>query len=317
MTEPALFPVGIVGLSPVGRFLLERLSLLPGCEAVLFQPSEDPKDEQAQSLGMASITNWHRFLSESALKAVLFLDGESLSLQGVEEVFQAGLAVGILPPLNWQPDEWRELIKNPQRRWFLLNPHCESSDFRAARASIQSGELGTLAATKRVSWVGELVAPESPRPLIPDRWLSQWLWEDVDQLLQLAQEVPVSLYAADYQIEPAGYSLILHFPSGLIAHLERRRGSAVPLEIGWTITGTTGGYSNGHRHIKTEAGELYDVPVEIPALEPLSIFDPLKILDQTAGDERSARHIENVLKTLKAISQSAATRQIVKIEEGS
>ena len=67
MTESQPFRVGIVGSSPQGCYLLERLSLLANCEVVGF--------DSAPVMGALAVENWHRFLSESELKAVLFLNG--------------------------------------------------------------------------------------------------------------------------------------------------------------------------------------------------------------------------------------------------
>ncbi len=293
MSESKSFRVAIVGESPEGDFLLERLSLLPGCEADVFPPEKTS----------ASALDWD---------AVLFLDGLSASADRVAEVQDAGSAVGLLPPLAWSASQWRKLVSEPGRRWFLLSPQNEDLDFRSALASVESGRLGPIETVKRVSWVGELVAPEGSRN-IPDHWLAQWLWEDLDQLLQLVGEPPASVYAADFREQPAGYLLIFRFANGVVAHLERRRGSAVPLELGWTITGPEGGYANGQRHIKTEAGELYSVPVELPGTEAVSAADPWQMLHAVPGDQARARHVENILNLRKAITESAHTESLVRI----
>jgi predicted dehydrogenase len=308
MSDLPSFRVGIVGLCPVGRFLLERLLLIPHCQPVLFQYADVEPDKQATSLGLASISDWERFLAESELKAVLFLDGYSLSFQQVKEAFQAGFPVGILPPLACETTEWQALLNHPQKSLFLLNPHLEDPDFRAAMACVESGELGRLSAIKRASWVGELVVPPDTRPVPEDHWLPQLLWEDVDQLLRLAGQLPNTVYAADFTQQPASYLLIFQFPSGLVGHLERRRGAAVPLDQGWRLSSQSGGCANGQRHIKTEAGELYEVPVELATLLPQAWFDPLQNRSASADDEAA---VLNVLNVLAAISQSAKTRQAV------
>ncbi len=303
------FRVGIVGLDSGGRFLLERLSFLPDCEALLYHPPESPPDPQAQSLGLNPSTHWHNFLSESGLNAVLFLDGGSLSQ--VEDVFQAGLPVGLLPPLALEPEEWRNLTKDPSRQWRILNPHHEDPQFRAALACIKSRELGSLRSIKRISWVCELVVPEGARAIASEEWLPRLLWEDVDQLLHLAGEPPESLYALDFSTEPASYLIVFKFPSGLIAILERRRGSGIPLELGWTIGSLTGGYASGHRHIKTGEGELYDVPVELPPLANDPLATPLDPLSPAMGGESTVRHVFQILKILKAIKHSAHIGEVV------
>jgi predicted dehydrogenase len=305
------FRVGIVGVSSGGRFLLERLSVLPDCEIVLFQPPDAPPDSQAQSLGWALVPHWQGFLTESGLNAVLFLDGCSLSLSNVEQVFQAGLPVGMLPPLAIEPADWRNLTKDPRRPFRILNPHHEDPDFRAALACIKSAELGQIRFIKRISWVGELVVPEDAKPIALDEWLPRLLWEDVDQLLHLAGQPPESVYAADFTTDPASYCLIFKFPSGLVAHLERRQGSGIPLEMGWTIGSLAGGYAHGHRHIKTPEGELYDVPVELPAMSHDPLAAALEHLSPAIGSEPAARHVFQILEIQKVIQHSARTGEIV------
>ncbi len=301
MTEPShSFRVGIAGLSPVGRFLLERLSLLPHCEPVLFQSADGPPDAQAESLGIPHISDWQRFLFASELKTVLFLDGGSLKSRQVEQAFQANLRVGFLPPFNWQPAEWPELTRHGQ--WFLLNPHHEDADFRAAQQAMQTGELGPPAAIKRICWVAESIDSENACSAA-DFWLPQLLWEDVDQLLRLAGEVPESIHVAEFRRLPASYCLMFQFPSGLTAHLERRRGMAVPLDLGWILSSPLGGYANGQRHIKTEAGEIYDVPVELPPLAVHSVFDSFSTPAADLSRESEREHVSQILQVLQTISR--------------
>lgn len=297
----------------MGRFLLERLSLLPDCEIVLFQPPESPPDEPAQALGGTSIANWQEFLSAPGLNAVLFLDGGSLSLPQVEDAFRASLPVAFLPPLALEPDHWRELTKEPNRQWRILNPHHEDPDFRAAMASIQSGELGRLQALKRISWVGELVVPEGGRAIALEEWLPRLLWEDVDQLLLLAGEPPESLYVVEFSTDPESYHIIFRFPSGIVAELERRRGMGIPLEVGWTVGSLTGGYASGHRHIKTAEGELYDVPVELPPTDNDPLVPPLENFAPSLGGEHVARHVLQILEIQRAIKGSARTGEVTSI----
>ena len=308
MTESKPFRAGVVGWSPQGRFLVERLKIQPDCELLVFSTDEIP-DEPVRSLSLSHIPDWHRFLSASKLNAVLFLDARSSSLLQVQEALEAGLPVGVLPPLPWEPALCEELADRAAGRLFVLNPHNEEADFRAARQVIQSGELGLLSAIKRISWVADLV--RSSMPVGQDTWFSQLLWEDVDQLLILAGELPQSVYAADYSEEAETYLLYFQFPSGLVGQVERRRGSIVPLDVGWTICGQTGGYANGHRFLRTAAGEIYDVSAEADPLPGDPLFDQLRRLGQFLAADSSWRHAVHVVKAQRAINQSAATGQSV------
>jgi hypothetical protein len=255
------------------------------------------------------MTNWPGFLRESGLNAVLFLEGGRTSLSQVEEAIQVGLPVGLLPPLTMKPSSWRELFASGQCR--ILNPHHEDPDFRAAMACIKSGELAPLKIIKRISWVGELVVPEGARAIALDEWLPRLLWEDVDQLLHLAGEPPAWLYAVDFSTDPKGYCVLFGFPNGLTAHLERRRGTGIPVELSWTLGSDVGGYANGHRHIKTSDGELYEVPVEIPPISTLLLATPLDHLSPSAQGEPAAGHIWQIVEILEAITHSARTGRAV------
>ncbi len=286
MTEPPPFRVGIAGRSPAGQFLVERLKVRPEYE-----------------ISAVSLAN-----PVSKLDAVLFLDGNAASAPQIQEALDAGLPVGVLPPLFWEPASCEQLAEQAAGRLFVLNPHHEDPDFRAARELIQTGELGLLRAIKRISWVADLVnsSPQSDQ----DTWFSQLLWEDVDQLLLLAEELPRSVYAADYSEKAETYFLIFHFPSGLIGHVERRRGSVVPLDVGWTISGQNGSYANGRHHIQTEAGEIYDVPAEADPLSGDAIFDPLRRFGESSADS-SWQQAVNVIKVRRAAVRSAETGQVV------
>ncbi len=229
----------------------------------------------------------------------------------IQEALDAGVLVGVLPPLDWEPELCAELTDRAPGRLFVLNPHHEDADFRAARQMIQTGELGFLSTIKRISWVADLVKSSSSQPSGPDTWFSQLIWEDLDQLLLLAGEFPRSVYAADYAEAGETYHLIFHFPSGLIGHVERRRGSIVPLDVGWTISGEKGGYANGRRYIKTEAGEIFDVPAEADPISSDPIVDSLRRMGRgNSSADSSWQQAVNVVKVRHAVIQSAKTGQV-------
>jgi predicted dehydrogenase len=194
------------------------------------------------------------------------------------------------------------------------NPHHEDPDFRAALACVRSGELGPLKAIERKSWVGELVIPKGARWIPPDEWLPRLLWEDLDQLLHLAGQPPESLCAFEFSTEPADYFVDFKFPNGLTGHLERRRAVGIPLELGWMIGSPFGGYTSGHRYIKTADGEIYDVPVELPPISNDPPATPLESLSPSMDGEAASRHVFQILRILEAIQQSARTGEFVSLQ---
>ncbi|MCA9072380.1 MAG: hypothetical protein KDA84_25825, partial [Planctomycetaceae bacterium] len=206
MTKPHPFRVGIVGLSPQGRDLLECLSLQPHCEFVLHQTSATETLKPIPLAGVSRIADWHRFLFESELKAVLFLDGLALDPSQLQAVLEAKFPVGVLPPLTGDPSLWQPFTSTGSEQLRILGPQFENSDFRAALAGIQSGETGPVTAIKRVSWVPDLIEPNPPKTS-PDGWFSQWLWDDVAQLLCLTRALPESVFAAEFSEKDQRYFL--------------------------------------------------------------------------------------------------------------
>lgn len=308
MSQPQPYRVGIVGLSPQGRDLLERLSLQPQCELLLYQPPEIASDRSPPVVGVSRITDWRCFLTESELNTVLFLDGLALDPHQFQTALEAGLPVGVLPPLKGKPSRWQPFSSTTPKQLQVLSPHYENPDFRAALAWRQSREGEPLTAIKRVSWVPGLIEPNLTNR-VADGWFSQWLWEDVDQLLRLTGTFPESVYAAEFSQDLQRYFLIFKYAGGLVAHLERRRSSVVPLEWGWALTGPTDGFAKQQRYIQTEAGEIYDVPAEPPPPESDPVFAWLTSLIRSEEQESTWSHALDVLRVYHAISRSIESGQ--------
>ncbi|MCA9072589.1 MAG: hypothetical protein KDA84_26885, partial [Planctomycetaceae bacterium] len=136
--------------------------------------------------------------------------------------------------------------------------------------------------------------------------------DDVAQLLCLTRALPESVFAAEFSEKDQRYFLVLRFAEGLVAHLERRRSSVVPLEWGWTVTGPNGGYAKQQRYIKTDAGEIYDVPAELPPLENDPLFAPLTAIHRPPVPDLSWQHVVNVLQVHHAVRQSAQTGDVTR-----
>ena len=303
MTRQEPFRVGIVGSCPSGQGLLERLAVLPHCEIVLYEPEASSTDLITRPPGLLTTTDWRRFLSAMKLDAVLFLDGRVLDRSQVNSALDANLPVGLLPPLPVETLNWPGSGDGSFDQLRLLNPHREEADFLAVRGLLKSRPMEPCTAIKRISWVADLIETEGP-PLRDDGWFSEWLWEDLDQLLVLTGELPASVYAAEFSEQRQCYSLNLRFPAGVSAQLERRRSSLVPLDLGWTVSS---GYAHGRQYIRTDAGEIYDVPVDSPDRG----IDPLAVFDGPGDPENAWHHAMGVLKVQAAVLESAASGQVI------
>jgi predicted dehydrogenase len=157
------------------------------------------------------------------------------------------------------------------RRW--------DADFQFARACLASGEIGDPLRIKFVHWqYSSEISPDvdCDNDLLPEaHWRNEIatgggvLWElgihRLDQLLLLARDEPVSVYA---RIDKAatcsvdtGFLAVIRFASGIEAHIELNRGIAAPLETGWVIAASHGSYAAETRFTVTGEGEIVDVPV--------------------------------------------------------
>ncbi len=313
MNESQPFRVGIVEASPQGSFLIEQLALQPECQLAWYQSTNQPLAKLAQSLNIPTIENWHRFLSDSEWKTVLFLDPAQIQLAQVQDVLEHNVPVGLLPPLLIEPAEFAVLIQNSPGKLFVLNATREEEDFRAVMWLQASGKLESPTTIKRVSWVAKLVEPNPNQPATPDAWFSQHLWEDVDQLLSLTGELPQAVYAAEFSPDRECYFVMLHFPRGVIAHLERRRDSVVPMDIGWSVSGQSAGYANGSYFEQTPAGEIFEIPVELPPETRPSIWETLRE-QHPATMLATCQHAQNLLKVQRAIQKSSQTGQVASID---
>jgi hypothetical protein len=293
--------VGIVGFCREGQGILECLMILPGREIVLYEPAGAAANPYAQSPGILTVDDWRQFLSGMRLDVVLFLDGGTLDRSQLDSALKSELRVGVLPPLGLETLDRPSFSESPDLLR-LLNRHREDADFQKARTWILSQPLEPDSAIKRLSWVADLIEPDRSETNEEDGWFSGWLWEDLDQLLVLTGEMPLSVFAADFSETRECYSLILKFPEGVTAQLERRRSALVPLEMGWSISS---GFANGRQHLRTEAGEIYDVPIldsEGSGSDPLAVFDRSEETD-------SWKHALDVLRVQAAIHKSADSGQ--------
>lgn len=308
MTKHESVRVGIVGFCREGQGILERLMILPGREIVLYESVGSAANPYAQSPGILTSDDWRRFLSEMRLDVVLFLDGRSLDRSQVDAALMADLPVCVLPPLCSDVLDWPSLGDGLDRLR-LLNPHRDDGEFQKVRTWITSHGIESDSAIKRLSWVAGLIEPKTSETSEEDGWFSGWLWDDLDQLLVLTGESPESVFAAEFSAERQCYSLFVKFSQGVTAHLERRRSALVPWEMGWTISS---GYSNGRQYLRTEAGEIYDLPTENSNTSNGGRFEPLAIFDRS-DETDSWNHAQNVLRVQAAIRESAKTGQLARL----
>ena len=132
------------------------------------------------------------------------------------------------------------------------------------------------------------------------------MWfEILDELLSLVDQ-PVDTVKT--RAFGSGRGVWVRFMNGCQAHLELHRNSLAPLETGWVLEGSLGGFVNGRWYRAGADQELIDVPVEKIPTSQDAVYD---CLEETLRSGRpfpiTSESILNVLRLREAI---ASTRSL-------
>lgn len=195
------------------------------------------------------------------------------NLVSARAVLAAGKHVLLGVPSEVSSDVWRQFIaavRGTARNLFVTALHRWDGQFQTVRAQVAAPDLGALVEVRRISRQfvpGELCGAQAgssavDSPLLHDRetraFQMKW-FEMLDELLLLVPSLATSVWARPTR---SGRSVWVTFADGCRAWLELDRRSLAPLETGWILEGTTGGYAAGRRFRAAGDYELVDVPVE-------------------------------------------------------
>lgn len=326
--------IGIVGLGRSGMFHVERLGLRDDCRVLAACDADAGARERASGRAFVTDVTWKRLLDHPQIELILIATPPDSRAALAHEALRAGKHVVIDQPMCLTLHEADSLIDTAReagrmisvaqlRRW--------DDDFLTARAAIASGSLGGLNMARLIVW--QFNPPQARLPRHPGR--SAWrdrretgggvLWQFgthyFDQLLQLANEEPVGVFARLMPPDAAGcdeaFLAIVTFASGLLAHVEFNRQSPAPLNTGWMLTGDRGAYSNFTEYTTTAEGEVVDVPLtplSVPVDEYYSaVFGHLRRgLPNPVTAEQSRR----VIALIAAAQQSAMTGETATVKQG-
>lgn len=282
--------IGIVGLGSAGTYHAERISLRTDCRVV--SAYDDCLHAMKKGAGLVPhcAKTWSDFLGDNAVELVIVATPPATHPALVLESLAAGKHILVETPSALDLPSVDAMIAaslRAERSIIVAHTRRWESSFLAARNCVVSGALGRLRLVKQIAWhyspfagrkrestaVG--VGTTSDR-FAPHNWRDHRstgggaLWEfgvhAFDQLLRLVGEQPVrvnaELYSGLHGGDPEdGFLALVHFPSGLQAHLEVHRASLASVQTGWIVVGSEGSFSDGTLLTVSGEGEVIDQPL--------------------------------------------------------
>jgi scyllo-inositol 2-dehydrogenase (NADP+) len=321
--------LGIVGLGRTGMHHLERLTLRSDCRLIAVYDEIPERTQAAAGFDCRCCESFGELIDaefDLLLIATPPAAHASLALAGLA----AGKHVAVEPPLaltSTDADAIFDAARRAGRRVDIVHNRRWDGDFRTAMDVLRSGELGRLQAVKLVVW--EYAYPSDSPLREQTGWrndasqgggvLMEFGPRYFDQLLQMTDSPPRSVLTALYRTGPAdgpdsGFAALIQFADGITAHIDVHLASPVPMNTGWLLTGTGGGYKPFRRYSVTPEGEVFDVPID-----PLptdwdgfyaSLFDRLTDDPACSADEQQARC---VISLLEAAQESARSGEVVQL----
>jgi len=282
--------VTCAGLSHQVRYLAEAFVLQGNCEVFHLPPdcSPPPNQPEAPIPGVQPAPP-SGFCSPSSPGQIelLVIDGSRTDAAALAHAaLRAGWHVLIVPPVPLPPEELDALstsARTQEQVCGIWRPRRCDPDFRQALSVAADPAVGPI---HRLHFALHEVAAEllpHPVPCSLDV-----LWDfgaaRLDQLRQLVPEAVERVFSRlTYAVpgfqhesaEPApearvtGLSALIEFSTGTIAELSLDMAAPARLATGWTVQGRSGGYHQGRQSFTVPDGEIYDVPLNSPELDPV------------------------------------------------
>ncbi len=320
--------IGIVGFGRMGSFHLERLSLREDCQTVAAFDSQLEKADYARSFGCRIHERWNDFLDDDEIEVVLIATPPESHARLAIEALRVAKHVVVEKPLCLSVAEADSMInaaRGAKRTLSVIHSRRWDENFAAAAQTLQSGQIGHLHAVKLVIWEFGISAHANS---VQDGWRSDWrrggglLYEFgahyFDQLLQLVKSPIESVYARVCGIADGlpdserAFLAIINFTNGVQAHIEVNLSSPAPVNSGWLLTGTNGGFCNGRQYLLEDDGEIYSSPVELPQGGIDRYYESLVGHLRSEGDVPiPAEEGRRVIELIETARKSAATSKVV------
>ena len=283
--------IATVGLSGAAVFHLEAAAIRDGLEPVAAASTGEPNEPNEPVPG-CPVCNLDELIERSDIDVVFVCGPVESRIDTAVKLLQNSQHVVVESSAALTPEQIQRLIRESSfaaRYCSVWRPRHFEPDFRRAVQVVASGEAGPVRTVRFLQHqMAAAMLPDagssSSRDQITHSTLRDILGHRLAQALTLINEPiksvtasfdrdPVFFGTTDSAIEktPAGdtsFHTMIEFESGASVLLDIALSSVAPVSTGWIVQGTRGGYHAARQHITVEDGEIYDVAVEIPPLDP-------------------------------------------------
>ncbi|WP_010587550.1 Gfo/Idh/MocA family protein [Schlesneria paludicola] len=311
--ESKTWRVGIVGLNPIGLFLLEQFRLIPNVRVVGIYDRDPSRCHLANELDCRVWDHPAQAFSATDVDAVVLAD--QVSSESIAMGLQNGKHLVVDRPWGVSSREWRELSETAGRSSAQLTFVCLrrwSSDFPTVLVAMRSGRVGTLQSARYVSHemclASELAAP---------RFLTEIAFSLLDQLLLLTASNPKDVFAKRLGSaaggEDTGLIATIEFENGCVAQIDLQSQSRLSQRTGWMLEGAQGSYRDDRLYTVTTDGEVIDEPLSPPNMPDNSFVREL--VASWNGEASSLPSLTEAVRTVQLaemIERSAERRDVVR-----
>jgi scyllo-inositol 2-dehydrogenase (NADP+) len=331
--------IGIAGVGRMGMYHLERWSLRNDCNAVACYDIDETRCDIAGRTGCRVCQSWRDLLDDTSIDVVWIATPPTSHAELAVEALESRKHVIVEPPLCLALDDADRLLNAAASTGRLLSvAHCRrwDDDFLAAQKALQSGQLGRLTNVCRTTWGYGF--PSSARVSPATGWradpqsnsaLIEFGVDYLDQLLTLVAAPVTSVFAqfpktavpsdtATHALTPFGgdaFVINATFANGVCGRVDVNQSSPVPLDTGWALIGTDGGYREFQQYRLNADGEVYDAPEDDTSTDWDRFYEALVCRFRTGGPEpTSVRETRRAVELFDATCRSALTGNVIHLE---
>lgn len=261
--------VGLIGLGRNGLFHLERWSASDTVQVVAACDSDPAARAIAATLCGRVESEVESLLADRDVDAVLLAVPTSARARIGRQVLAAERhLIFAEPPVAATIGEAADLFDAAEtsgRRIVVWPPWRDAPDFQSAHSVAQPEIAGPIEFLRFERWSAASTT-RIDHFAVEDRKVSRSVIYVLDQLIAIAGATPLRVFARPTD---GGLTATVAFAGNLTAVITLRLRAAVNLDLGWAFDGERGGYSAGRRWIRTDDGEIYDVPIELSAAPTL------------------------------------------------
>jgi predicted dehydrogenase len=302
--------IGIVGLGRLGRHHLQRLGLRADCRVVaVYDPSQVERSLPTAD-AVPRFPTWQAFLAVDGLEVVWVCTPLPERARFACAALAAGKHVIVEQPFCAnlaEADAIGQAAEEARRMALGAATHRGDGEFRTPWALVQSGKLGLLKLARLTVQQFVPALGREPRESV----LLEFGGTSFDQLLQLIPEPVTRVFAQINRPDPRAaddeFRVLLQFENGAVAQVEISLNSFVPLNTGWILNGTHGGYAQGIHYRATAEGELIDAPLApLPTDEDAFYAGLVGHLRRGEQPPATAAEARRLVAVLEAVLRSAS-----------